>query len=106
MLSSNNDQNKLSNINNKKSQGKYSIIDTDMESDMLITAIDIVLRTYQANISNQEIASILKEDFERIYYPTWICIVGKSFGCKVNAQKKHYLCFQIGNKTIILYKFH
>lgn len=90
----------------RRSQEKVLILDTDMEDDMLITAIDIVEKTYQSNISNQEIAHKLKEDFESKYYPTWICIVGKSFGCKVNAQMKHYLCFQIGNKTIILYKFH
>jgi dynein light chain LC8-type len=77
-----------------------------MDDDMLITAIDLVEKTYQSNISNQEIAQTLKESFEKKYYPTWICIVGKSFGCKINAQKNHYMCIQIGNKTIILYKFH
>lgn len=102
-MSNNYDYNK---VQSRKNQEKVLILDTDMEDDMLITAIDIVEKTYQSNISNQEIAFKLKEDFEQKYYPTWICIVGKSFGCKVNAQKKHYLNFQIGNKTIILYKFH
>ena len=92
--------------NMKRSQEKILILETDMDDDMLVTAIDIVEKTYQFNISNQEIAHKLKEDFESKYYPTWICIVGKSFGCKIKAQMKHYLCFQIENKTIILYKYN
>ena len=90
----------------RRSQEKVLILETDMDDDMLTTAIDIVEKSYLSNISNQEIAHKLKEDFENKYYPTWICIVGKSFGCKLNAQMKHYLCFQIESKTIILYKYH
>ena len=30
----------------------------------------------------------LKETFESKYYPIWNCIAAKSFGCKINAQKK------------------
>ena len=79
--------------------------DTDMDDDMVKDAKEIVEKIYDTNISNQEIAAKLKADFEKKYYPTWICIVGKSFGCKVEVQKKHYLCFTVENKTIILYKF-
>jgi dynein light chain LC8-type len=79
--------------------------ETDMEDDMVKDAKEIVEKIYDPNISNQEIALKLKADFEAKYSPTWICIVGKSFGCKIESQKKHYLCFQVENKTIILYKF-
>ena len=72
-------------------QEKVVIIESDMDDDMQFVA-------------NNEMAKKLKETFENKYYPTWNCIVGKSFGCKINAQKKHYLCFKIGDKTIILYK--
>jgi len=43
---------------------------------MLSTAIDVVKAIFDSNISNQEIAIRLKEDFEAKYYPTWICVVG------------------------------
>ena len=92
---------------NKRDHGKILIIETDMEDDMLASAVDLVENNFHIpKISNQEIAKKLKDEFEAKYYPNWICVVGKSFGCKVNAQKNHYLCFQIENKTIILYKFH
>lgn len=85
----------------------YSILDTDMNDEMLsfatTTAGEMIIN---GKSSNQEIAGKLKEEFDDKYYPTWMCIVGKSFGCKINAQKNHYLCFQIDNKTIILYKYH
>ena len=82
------------------------IIESDMDDDMQIAAIEIASKDYHiSNLGNHEIAQKLKETFESKYYPTWNCIVGKSFGCKINAQKKHYLCFQIGNRTVILYKF-
>jgi len=92
----------------KKNLDKAIIIESDMEDDMLTFALDIIEKNsyYFKTISNQELAQKLKEEFENKYYPTWISIVGKSFGSKLNAQKGHYLCFKIENKTIILYKFH
>jgi dynein light chain LC8-type len=90
----------------KRGQEKVLILETDMSDDMLKSALDIVEEIYQSNFTNQEIAEKLKEKLEYKYYPTWMCIVGKSFGCKINAQKNHYLCFKIENKTIIIYKYH
>ena len=83
-------------------QEKVVIIESDMDDDMQFAAMEIASKDYpRSNSSNHEMAKKLKETFESKYYPTWNCIVGKSFG----AQKKHYLCFKIGDKTIILYKF-
>ena len=103
----------MSNSNNEKSvsskvenQDKVLIIDSDMDDDMQIAAIEIASKDYHiSNLGNHEIAQKLKETFESKYYPTGNCIVGKNFGCKINAQKNHYLCFQIGSRTVILYKF-
>ena len=103
----------MSNSNNEKSisskvenQDKVLIIDSDMDDDMQIAAIEIASKDYHiSNLGNHEIAQKLKETFESKYYPTWNGIVGKNFDCKINAQKNHYLCFQIGSRTVILYKF-
>ena len=90
----------------KLGQEKVFIIESDMDDDMQFAAIEIASKDYpRTNSSNHEMAQKLKDTFESKYYPTWNCIVGKSFGCKINSQKKHYLCFQIGDKTVILYKF-
>lgn len=90
----------------REGQEKVLIIESDMDDDMQIAAIEIASKDYHiSNLGNHEIAQKLKDTFESKYYPTWNCIVGKSFGCKINAQKKHYLCFQIGSRTVILYKF-
>ena len=95
-----------SSTSKREGQEKVLIIESDMDDDMQIAAIEIASKDYHiSNLGNHEIAQKLKETFESKYYPTWNCIVGKSFGCKINAQKKHYLCFQIGNRTVILYKF-
>ena len=103
----------MSNSNNEKSisskeenQDKVLLIDSDMDDDMKLTAFEIASKDYHiSNLGNHEIAQKLKETFESKYYPTWNCIVGKNFGCKINAQKNHYLCFKIGSRTVILYKF-
>ena len=87
----------------KLGQEKVFIIESDMDDDMQFAAIEIASKL--TNSTNHEMAQKLKDQFESKYYPTWNCCVGKSFGCKINAQKKHYLCFQIGDKTVILYKF-
>jgi dynein light chain LC8-type len=94
-----------SSVSRKGEQDKVFIIESDMEDDMQFAAIEIASKDPRSNPSNHELAQKLKDNFESKYYPTWNCIVGKSFGCKINAQKKHYLCFQIGDKTVILYKF-
>lgn len=80
-------------------------LETDMDDGMLMFAKEIVSNKYDSNYSNQEVAQKLKDAFEQKYYPTWICIVGKNFGCSFEAQPKHYLRFQLENKVIILYKF-
>ena len=95
--------------NDQKNEPKVTksvfIIETDMDDDMLISAIDTVEKTYESPISNQEIADKIKAHFESKYYPHWICIVGNSYGCSIKAEEKHYLCFQMDQKTIILFKY-
>lgn len=94
-------------IHIKPTHDKVIILESDMDDDMQMTAIEVATKdSHISSLSNQEIANRLKEAFEVKYYPTWICIVGKSFGCKINAQKKHYLSFQIDNRIVILYKYH
>ena len=83
-------------------QEKVVIIESNMDDDMQFAAMEIASKDYpRTNSNNYEMAKKLKETFESKYYPTWNCIVGKSFGCKINAQKKHYLCFKIGEIIII-----
>ena len=88
-------------------ENKISVTEKDMEDDMISFIFEEFEKNKSfANTSNQDIAQKLKESFDNKYYPTWMCIVGKSFGCRINAQAKHYICFKFQNKTIILYKYH
>lgn len=45
--------------------------------EFLNAAIEVVQKDYESTSNNMEIAKALKEEFERKFYPTWICIVGK-----------------------------
>jgi dynein light chain LC8-type len=91
----------------KREPRKILILDTDMDDDMLAFVLKVVEDHFNIpKMSNQEMAKRLKEEFEAKYYPTWTAIVGKTFGVKINAQEKHYICFELENKTIILYKYH
>lgn len=86
---------------------KVLIIESDMDDDMQKAAMEVAstfLKDGQTK-SDAEIAKSIKTELEERYYPTWNCIIGKNFGFKINAQKRHYICFQIGSRTIILYKF-
>lgn len=80
-------------------------LETDMDDGMLLFAKEIVSNKYDSTHSNQEIAQKLKDEFELKYYPTWICIVGKGFGCDVESEPGHYLRFELDNRVILLYKF-
>ena len=67
-------------------QEKVVIIESDMDNDMQFAAMEIESKDYpRSNSNNHEMAKKLKETFESKYYPTWNCIVAKSFGCKINA---------------------
>lgn len=86
---------------------KVLVIESDMDDDMQKAAMEVAssfLKNGQSK-SDAEIARSIKVEFETRYYPTWNCLIGKNFGFKINAQKRHYICFQIGSRTIILYKF-
>lgn len=86
---------------------KVLVIESDMDDDMQRVSMEIASNLIKDgnNKSDAEIARCLKSEFETRYYPTWNCIIGKNFGFKINAQKRHYIIFQIGSRTIILYKF-
>ena len=88
-----------------RSDAKIYNLETDMDDGMLMFVKEIFSDKFYTSYSNQELAERLKDNFEKKYYPTWICIVGKSFGCNFEAQPKHYLRFQLEDKIIILYKF-
>jgi len=82
----------------------FILEETEMDDEMVMTALEIVEKNKQMN--NQELCQKFKEEFDSKYNPNWVCIVGKSFGCRVVAQKRHYLCFQHDQKIVIIYKYH
>ena len=55
-------------------------------------------------IPDHELARALKKHFDDTFFPTWQCIVGKSFGSDIDYEEKHMLYFTYNSTSILLWK--
>ena len=78
---------------NSKLEGK--------EKDTLVSTVKEALEYCR---SEQEIATHIKEKYDRDYDPNWHCIVGKSFGSNVTFQEHKYAFIRAGPLFILLFK--
>lgn len=67
-------------------------------------AIVNIIRELDAHRSEKELAMILKREFDREFFPTWHCVVGKNFGSFVSYEEKHMLYFQVGQFSVLLWR--
>jgi len=75
-----------------------------MSKDMQQHAVDCVAHAFESHRMEKDIASILKREFDKMYNPTWHCIVGRSFGSYVTHESKHMIYFYWGQVAILLWK--
>ena len=52
----------------------------------------------------KDIAAYIKKEFDKKYYPTWHCIVGRNFGSYVTHETKHFIYFYLGQVAVLLFK--
>ena len=76
----------------------------DMAEGMQQHAVDCANYAFQQKRVLDDIAQILKTEFDTMYNPTWHCIVGRSFGSYQTHQSKHYIFFYWGEVGVLLWK--
>lgn len=58
----------------------------------------------QPAMGSRDIAGAVKKEFDRLYGPSWHCIVGKAFGSFVTHEANCFIFFYLDNWAIMLFK--
>ena len=59
---------------------KAVIKNADMSDDMQQKAVDCAQEAMEKFNIEKDIAAYIKKEFDKVYNPTWHCIVGRNFG--------------------------
>ncbi|KAA3670216.1 dynein light chain LC8-type, partial [Paragonimus westermani] len=59
---------------------KAVVKNADMDTEMQQSAVDLCSEALTKFNMEKDIAAYIKKEFDRRYYPTWHCIVGRNFG--------------------------
>ncbi|CAI2384877.1 unnamed protein product [Moneuplotes crassus] len=76
----------------------------DMAEEMQQHAVDCAAYAFKEKRYLKDVASIIKNEFDVMYNPTWHCIVGRSFGSEVTHTLKHFVYFYWGEVGVLLFK--
>ena len=83
---------------------KIEIRNMDITEDMRQEAIRLALVKLSARSTYNECAKTLKEEFDRKYYPSWHCVLGKSYGTAISYEEGNSIYFNINNVSILLWR--
>lgn len=68
-------------MNTYGSSGNKAVIkNADMADDMQQKAVDCTQDAMNRYSIEKDVAAHIKKEFDRMFGPTWHCIVGKNFG--------------------------
>ncbi|CAN1120337.1 Dynein light chain, cytoplasmic [Linum perenne] len=79
---------------------------TDMPGFMQVHAFRCARRTFDSldKFSSKHMAYNMKKEFDKVYGPSWHCIVGSSFGSFVTHSTGCFLYFSIEKLYILVFK--
>ena len=84
---------------------EYAVVKfADMDQDMQQHAVDCVAFAFQQRRVLDDIAEIIKSEFDTMYLPTWHCIVGRGLGAYVSHQSKCFIFMYWGEVGILLWR--
>lgn len=86
------------------SERKPNIKDAEISPEMQNDALEIATKAIKEHQMEKDIASYIKKEFDKRYFPTWQCIVGRNFGADVAYESKHFTFFYVGQMSILLWK--
>ena len=77
---------------------------SDMSERMQQHAVDCCQHAFQQKRVLDDIAEIIKTEFDIMYEPTWHCVVGRGLGSYVTHQAKCFIFFHWGEVGILLWR--
>lgn len=83
----------------------YAVVKhVDMSERMQQHAVDCIAYAFGEKTVLDDIAQIIKTEFDTMYDPTWHCIVGRSFGSYQTHQSNNYIFMYWGDVGVLLFK--
>ena len=76
----------------------------DMSERMQQHAVDCCRHAFEQQRVLDDIAEIIKTEFDIMYQPTWHCVVGRGLGSYVTHQQKCFIFFYWGEVGILLWR--
>ncbi|XP_055988092.1 dynein light chain 1, cytoplasmic-like [Sorex fumeus] len=83
---------------------KAVIKNADMSEEMQQHSVKCATQALEKYSMLVDIAAHIKKEFDKKYNPRWHCIVGRNFSSYVTYKKNHYILFELGQMTIMLFK--
>ena len=75
-----------------------------MSDKMQQHAVDCISFAFQSKRVLDDIAEIIKTEFDTMYLPTWHCVVGRGMGSYVTNESKCYIMAYWGEVGILLWR--
>ena len=83
----------------------YAVVkSTDMSANMQQHAVDCVSFAFQQKRVLDDIAEIIKTEFDTMYLPTWHCVVGRGMGSYVTHESKAYIFIYWGEVGVLIWR--
>uniref|UniRef100_A0A0N5AQV5 Dynein light chain n=1 Tax=Syphacia muris TaxID=451379 RepID=A0A0N5AQV5_9BILA len=77
---------------------------TDMDEQMQQEAIQVANDALNKFKVEKDMATYIKEEFDKKYSPSWHCVVGRNFGSYVTHETNHFIYFYLQHIAIMLFK--
>ncbi|GMT36196.1 hypothetical protein PFISCL1PPCAC_27493 [Pristionchus fissidentatus] len=77
---------------------------TDMSEEMQKAAMQVAVEAMNKFRVEKDIATFIKEEFDKRYMPSWHCVVGRNFGSYVTHETNHFIYFYIQHVAVMLFK--
>lgn len=88
-----------------QSKTEYAVVkNCDMPEKMQQHAVDCVSFAFNQRRILDDIAEIIKTEFDTMYLPTWHCVVGRGLGSYVAHESKCYIFLYWGEVGILLWR--
>ena len=80
---------------------KATIKNADMLEEMQQDLVECATQALEKYNIEKDVATHIKEEFDKKHNPTWHCIVGRNFSSYVTRETKHFIYFYLGQVAIL-----
>ncbi|CAH8828108.1 unnamed protein product [Trichobilharzia szidati] len=68
------------------------------------TALTLCIQALDYYNNEKEVAMFMKKNFDKLYGPTWQCIIGHEFGSSITHDEKCFIYIHCGPVSLLLFR--